>query len=332
MEEQSRGFRGTLVGVSLPDIIQLLCTSTTENLKIKVKSDSKEGIICISSGQIVHAQTLAGEGESAFYEILSWPEGEFIVVPTELEMIGKISIHKPWQQLILEAARLKDENHLKQRSEPDKIPAYCEKCEKRFLIPSEKIPIGKKARLRCPNCQNMIEVSRDEEVQDSFEVEIERWKRDETTPEDFFLDGREGVLVCSSDEESIQKLLSILSQEDYNIKVAKTGREAFRYLREGYFQTVVLDETIGRTESHEHSILLYYIQKLPMNIRRRFFLCLLSSSLKTRDKWAAFRLGADLIINKNSLELIDELLHYSLSHKRRFYAPFLEELQILRAS
>ena len=332
MDEQSKGFRGTLVGVSLPDIIQLLCTSTTENLKIKVKGDSKEGIICISSGQIVHAQTLAGEGESAFYEILSWPEGEFIVVPTELEMIGKISIHKPWQQLVLESARLKDEDYLKQRSEPDKIHVYCEKCEKRFLIPSEKIPIGKKVRLRCPNCQNMIEVSRDEEVQDSFEVEIERWKRDEAAPEDIFLDGREGVLVCSSDEESIQTLLKILSQEDYNIKVAKTGKEAFKYLREGYFQTVILDETIGKMESHEHSILLYYIQKLPMNIRRRFFLCLLSSSLKTRDKWAAFRLGADLVINKNSLELIDELLHHSLSHRKRFYAPLLEELQILRAS
>jgi len=112
MEEQSRGFRGTLAGVSLVDIIQLLCTSTTDNLKVRVKSDSKEGIICISSGQIVHAQTLEREGESAFYEILSWPNGEFNVVPTELEMIGKISIHKPWQQLVLEAARLKDENHL----------------------------------------------------------------------------------------------------------------------------------------------------------------------------------------------------------------------------
>jgi len=187
-------------------------------------------------------------------------------------------------------------------------------------------------RLRCPNCQNTIEVYRDEEAQESFEVEIERWKRDETGAEDIFLDGREGILVCSSDEESIQKLLNVLNQEDYNIKVAKTGKEAFKYLREGHFQIVILDETIGKLESHEHSILLYYIQKLPMNIRRRFFLCILSKSHKTRDKWAAFRLGADLVVNKNSLELMDEFLHYSLSNKRRFYAPFLEELQILRAS
>jgi hypothetical protein len=54
--------------------------------------------------------------------------------------------------------------------------------------------------------------------------------------------------------------------------------------------------------------------------------------MKTRDKWAAFRLGVDLVVNKNSFEVIDELLHYSLTQKKRFYAPFLEELQILRAS
>ncbi|MEJ5299675.1 MAG: DUF4388 domain-containing protein [Thermodesulforhabdaceae bacterium] len=331
METQAQGFRGSIVGIGLHDIIQLICTSTTENLKIKVRSDTSEGAICISSGQILHAQTLEKEGEDAFYEILSWQNGEFNVVPTEPEMIGKISIHKPWQQLILEAARLKDEGHLKPQ-EQSKLTVYCEKCEKRFYIPSDRIPAGKKVRVRCPNCQNTIELVRDEDILEGFEVEIERWKREETSIEELFLDGREGVLLCSSDEQSIQQISKFLNQEDYNIKVARTGRDAFKYLQGGSFQIIIIDETIGKTEQHEYNILLYYMQKLPMNIRRRFFICLLSSSMKTRDKWAAFRLGVDLVVNKNSFEVIDELLHYSLTQKKRFYAPFLEELQILRAS
>lgn len=337
MPEDVQGFRGTLVGIELSDLIQLLCTSTTGYLKIRVSSGSKHGVICIAGGQVVHAQTLSAEGEKAFYEILSWPEGEFMVTPTEPEMTGKVSIHSPWQQLILESARLKDEGLTekpKSLSDLDgKFPVYCDRCQKKFYIPSEKIPVGKKVIIRCPLCQNSIEVVREEEsVEHGFEMEIERWKREEFLTEDIFLDGREGVLICSSDPDAIETLSKKFVEEDYNVKIAKTGREAFKYLREGVFQIVILDETLGQSGSHEHGVLLFYIQKLPMNIRRRFFICLLSSSIKTRDQWAAFRLGVDLIINKSSLEIMSELLHYSLTNKRRFYAPFMEELQILRAS
>lgn len=332
MGEEGRGFKGSIAGIELSDIIQLICTSTSGHLKIKVKSGANEGAICISGGQVVHAQTLRREGEGAFYEILSWPYGEFLVTETEPEIIGKITIHKPWQQLILESARLKDEGSISQAEESGKVIVYCDRCEKRFLVPSEKIPLGKKVRLKCPVCQNSIEVMREDEIEEGFETEIERWKREEPVVDDIFLDGRQGVLICSSDLESIDRLSQIFSHHDYNVKIAKTGREAFKYLREGLFEVVILDEVVGKSGGQEHNVLLFYIQRLPMNIRRKFFLCLLSNSLKTRDQWAAFRLGVDLVINRNSLELMDELLHYTFTYKKRFYAPFMEELQILRAS
>lgn len=336
MEDRNQGFRGSIVGIELSDLIQLLCTSTTGYLKIRVKSDTNEGAICISGGNIVHAQSLSKEGEEAFYEILSWAKGEFAVSPTDPEMIGKISIHKPWQQLILESARLKDEQFVRQTKgsgiSDDKFPIYCDNCEKRFYVSSDKIPFGKKLKIRCPSCQHIIDVEREETTEHSFETEIERWKREEFMTEDIFLDGREGVLICSSDNNTVDILSKRFSEDDYNVRVAKTGREGFKYLREGIFQLVILDENLGQAGTHEHGVLLFYIQKLPMNIRRRFFLCLLSSSLKTRDQWAAFRLGVDLIVNKSSLEIISDLLHYSVTQKRRFYAPFMEELQMLRAS
>lgn len=332
MENQCPGFKGTIVGIGLNDVIQLICTSTNNHVKIKVKSGLQEGIICVANGQIVHAQTLQKEGEFALYEILSWPGGEFSVAPTEPSMIGKITIHKPWEQLILESARLKDEGLHCQKEETEKIAVYCENCEKRLMIPSDKIPFGKKIRIKCPVCQNNIELIRENQTKNDFEIEIERWKREEAIADDIFMDGREGMLICSSDDQALEKLSRMFSQEDYNIKTANTGREAFKYLREGLFQIVILDEAIGKTGSNEHGILLFYIQKLPMTIRRNLFLCLISDSLKTGDRWAAFRLGVDLVVNRGSIDLVDELLHYTIGVKKRFYAPFMEELQLLRSN
>ncbi|MCX7821929.1 MAG: DUF4388 domain-containing protein [Syntrophobacterales bacterium] len=332
MNGQVRGFRGNIVGVELNEVIQFMCISTNDYLKFKVISGINEGTICIAKGQIVHAQTLKKEGEDAFYEILSWPQGEFFVSPTEPEMIGKVTIHKPWQQLILESAKLRDERVFHPSTEPERIPVHCEKCDRRFLIPSDKIPSGKKARLKCPSCQNVIEVSREEEVMDGFELEIERWKREEVVVEDIFLSDKEGVLICSSDTQSIEKLSQMFSSQDYNVRVAKTGKEGFNYLKEGLFQIVILDEFLGKTERREHNALLLYVQKLPMSIRRKFFLCLLSNSLKTRDQWAAFRLGVDVIINKDSLDLTGEVIYYTLSHKKRTYEPFMDELHALRVT
>ncbi len=336
MKEQGHGFHGLLEGVSLTDVLQLFCMSMS-TVHLKVEGDGDEGVICVVEGQVVHAQTTRREGEDAFYEIFSWPTGSFSVRSLESPWVGKVSINKPWEQLILESARMKDEARSSRGGSTvdggeEKVVVYCDQCAKRFYVPAEKLPADKKVRIRCPTCKGLIDVQRVEDVPDALELEVARWKREEPMMQDVFMDGRESVLICSADDQIRQKLEEHFVQEDYHVRTARGGREAFKFLREGLFQVVIIDEPSNKDSSREHHVLLSYIQKLPTHIRRRFYLCILSDHVKTRDWWAAFRMGADLVVNRRTIDLIHDLLHYTTMQHKRFYAPFLEELQILRAT
>ncbi len=331
MEDYKKGFKGNVVGVALQDLIQLFCTSGADVL-LRVKSSAGEGAICIFSGQVVHAQTPHQEGENAFYEILTWPGGEFTAYPLEGEWVGKVSINKPWEHLILEGARLADELSLKPSSEEAKKSnvVYCSNCNKRFQLPLEKIPPGKIVKVRCPSCGTGIEIQRDENVIDAFELELEKWKREEFDIAEV-IKGESGFLLCSSDDILINKIEEVLKPLDYHIVVANTARDGFKMIREGLCEVILLDERLGMGKDQGSNILIYFLQKLTPSIRRHFYVCVISDAMKTRDQWAAFRLGVDLVVNRKNVDILADLLHYEMNRRRKFYSAFMEELQILRA-
>lgn len=326
------GFRGTIMNVSLIDLVQFLCTSRID-AKLRVISEEGEGVICFSDGRIFHAETANNQGKEAFYEIVEWQQGEFRSSSLDDEWRDKVSIKCEWQQLLLEAVRILDERKLGEKlagvERDEKIVAYCQSCQKRFYVSGAKIPFRKKISLKCPACKKDVEIKREESTQDVFEVEIEKWKFEELEEDPHFFEIVGGALICTEDEELGERVNKILKKEDYEVHVVYRGRDGFFALRHGQFSVVIVDENIdgGRLE---RNILLHYLQRMPMTIRRKFCVCLLSDTLKTRDVWGAFRLGVDLIVNKNHVDLIGELLHYTTTQLRKFYEPFLEELQILK--
>ncbi|SFM75864.1 response regulator [Thermodesulforhabdus norvegica] len=327
-----QGFRGTLAGVSLLDLIQFLCTSGAE-VRLQVSSPDGEGIICIGDGRVFHAETARHEGEEAFFEIALWKQGEFRWTPLAGEWRNRVTIDSDWQYLILEASRIRDETvtgRTARDEERDYIVAYCQKCQKRFYVPADKVPFGKKVRVKCPGCREEVIVEREEAVADVFEREIEKWKYEELEEGPDFLEISGGVLVCTGDVELGKSLSGALQREGYQVHLVNRGRDGFFALRQGDFSVVIIDEALDGG-GLDRNILLHYLQRLPMNIRRKFYVCLLGQELRTRDFWAAFRLGVDLVVNKNNVDLIGELLHYTTVRLRKFYEPFLEELQILKA-
>jgi two-component system chemotaxis response regulator CheB len=111
--QKDKGFVGTLKIADLIDLIQVCCLSSV-SVAIRIAEATETGAIYIADGQIVHAATTVTEGEEALFEILSWPTGSF-------ETLGEIaapkqSIQKPYQHLLLEAARHSDEKRV---SNPD---------------------------------------------------------------------------------------------------------------------------------------------------------------------------------------------------------------------
>lgn len=101
------GFRASLHGASLADLVQMECLSGRERV-IRVSSGSEVGYLFFRAGQIVHAVSRRGVGESAALEILRWNDGTF--EPCSAGWPDRDSIGSNWQNLLLLAAQHRDES------------------------------------------------------------------------------------------------------------------------------------------------------------------------------------------------------------------------------
>lgn len=103
----SRGFVGTLNNVQLADVLQMCCIGGTSTA-IRVTKDEREGIIYLVEGEIVHAEAADITGQQAFFEIMSWNQGNFE------SLMGRrpktTTIEHNWQHLLMEACRRQDED------------------------------------------------------------------------------------------------------------------------------------------------------------------------------------------------------------------------------
>ena len=104
---ENEGFAGTLSNIDLTDLIQLCCMSCSD-MTIQVNNGAEHGIIYIRAGKIIHATYRKSAGEKAFYRILSWKSGSFEILVGQY--VPETSIDQNYQFLLLEAARLADED------------------------------------------------------------------------------------------------------------------------------------------------------------------------------------------------------------------------------
>ena len=100
------GFRASLSGASLFDLVQLECTRATHGC-VQVTSDGRLGYLYFDAGQIVHARYAGAIGERAVFEMLRWRSGE--VTPVERPWPTRATILSSWQDLLLRAAQEQDE-------------------------------------------------------------------------------------------------------------------------------------------------------------------------------------------------------------------------------
>jgi len=102
----SAGFAGRLGGVQLSDLVQLACMSRTDHV-FEVKTEPRTGRIYARSGQVYHSECGKLQGEDAFCELLLAETGEFRTVSLEGEPPETIA--KPWEYLLMDAMRYRDE-------------------------------------------------------------------------------------------------------------------------------------------------------------------------------------------------------------------------------
>ena len=107
--EASVSFSGSLRQLRLVDLIQVKCLSRDHCQLMITGPSGNQGIITISAGAIIHAETGSLIGIEAFNEILSWKGGFF----HEIEFTGgvEINITGSWELVLMEAVRRSDECH-----------------------------------------------------------------------------------------------------------------------------------------------------------------------------------------------------------------------------
>lgn len=101
-----KGFVGRVADLQLTDIIQLNCLGRMKTA-LSVSKDEMEGVIYFQDGEIVHASCGSQVGEEALFAILSWEGGDFTTLSGA--EAPRRTILRPWQELLIEAMRQKDE-------------------------------------------------------------------------------------------------------------------------------------------------------------------------------------------------------------------------------
>jgi predicted regulator of Ras-like GTPase activity (Roadblock/LC7/MglB family) len=104
--EANQGFEGEVTGLGLADIVQLNAVNRFSGC-IEVRYEDRHGLVFLREGEVVHAEHGSLSGEPAFYEIISWPAGRFVL--QENLATTRATIKKSASFLILEAHRLMDE-------------------------------------------------------------------------------------------------------------------------------------------------------------------------------------------------------------------------------
>ena len=76
----------------------------------------------------------------------------------------------------------------------------------------------------------------------------------------------------------------------------------------------------------DHSVIVNYLNRLPMSVRRRIFLVLISENFKTMDNMMAFAISANVVINSKDIEKLHLILKKAVSENERFYKVFMDTL------
>jgi hypothetical protein len=107
LPSEEDGFRASLSGAALPDLVQMECLALTEG-SFRVISGGQVGYLFFQRGQLTHALVDDLSGEDAALEILEWQRGTF--EPCRVAWPEQPTISMNWQNLLLMSARKRDES------------------------------------------------------------------------------------------------------------------------------------------------------------------------------------------------------------------------------
>jgi DNA-binding response OmpR family regulator len=159
-------------------------------------------------------------------------------------------------------------------------------------------------------------------------MEIEResvHQGDEVTPLQLITASATKMLVCVADQVLAERIARAVKGLEWQVVVALAPVSALSQLENTQYDLVVLHERYGGSSLAGNSV-LQHLQRLPMGLRRASLLCLICEETPSLDYMAAFRVGANLIVNVQDIEKLQNVLSHMMKQHQASYAIFDDEL------
>lgn len=144
-------------------------------------------------------------------------------------------------------------------------------------------------------------------------------------PFDLLVRDKGAALLRLNDVHLRGRLGDILSKTGRQVFTPASAEDALREMRLHVYDLVIVDDNSGASEPAEREILAY-LESLPMSIRRRMFVVLVSSRLSTNDKLAAFHHSVNLVLNPRDSDETDRILKSAIEENDAFYHIFKETI------
>jgi len=222
----------------------------------------------------------------------------------------------------------------------------CVQCKSRFNIPDDKVPKGKVVKLNCPKCKGTITLGSEAPEPPAKAEEPEEPRLTMMNPAagkkapeesygyedftndqalDFFEEGIKLALIMPNSTMNEDRLRAGLEIIGYKCIPTPNTRDAIGKLRFHHFDLIILADGFDN-QPLDHSVIVNYLNRLPMSVRRKVFLSLISDSFKTMDNMMAFAMSANVVINSKDIEKLHLILKKAISENERFYKVFFDTL------
>ncbi len=188
----------------------------------------------------------------------------------------------------------------------------CSSCNKKFLIPEEKIPPNiKRFGVKCPHCKNKIIAEVD--IKKSASVIKKKTKSTDfyTVAPDNFPPGAKTAFLYVFDEEWKYRTYEFLKRKGYYISEANKEEIGVQKLSINEYDFVLI-------EHKDADSLLAEVSSWPGNERREVNVILLGDKAKSFDLMVAFLYGVNSYISIEERDRIEDLLDEAIKRYKSF--------------
>jgi hypothetical protein len=216
----------------------------------------------------------------------------------------------------------------------------CDKCQRKFTISDDKIPLGKTASFLCPKCKSKITVTSGQMLEDTgFDFSDDEgpdFPSDDTGGDDYEADDspfefaeEEGktALICEADQSLKDKIIKpVLEFMEYHITEVDSERNAIKKMRYHDYDMLVVNDEFD-SKSPESNGVMVYLERLEMITRRNIYVIMLTKRFRTMDNMMTLHNSTNLIVNMKDINDFDKILGRGLSDYEIFYRVFKESMK-----